>query len=1114
MSDNTQYNSYPQVNQQANYPIIEEEVLGYWDANHIFEETLKARPSENGEFIFYDGPPFANGLPHYGHLLTGFVKDAIPRFWTMRGKRVDRRFGWDCHGLPAEMATEKDLGVSGRVAINDFGVDRFNAHCRSLVQDTTDAWERYVHRQARWVDFENAYRTMDVAYMESVMWAFKRLYDMGLLYESERVLPYCWECETPLSNFETRQDDSYRPRVDPAVTVAFTIHPAGKKEPERPEEPESAGHPQENGYPVEVVAPTDESDPTGKAISSDGALLLQGELKMLVWTTTPWTLPSNLALAVGPDIVYEAYMLEGAEGVPTLIAAARVEAYGDIIGEHHTVASITGEKLAGRSYRPLFDFFSGTSRAFRIITADFVATDEGTGTVHLAPGFGEDDYETCSREGIATICPMDEKGRFTSDVPPYQGLQVFDSNEKIIHDLADMGALARSELYEHSYPHCWRTDTPLVYKAVSSWFVNVTAIKDRLLASNEDIHWVPSHIQHGAFGKWLEGARDWSISRNRFWGSPIPVWKSDDPRYPRLDVYGSLDELEADFGMRPSDLHLPEIDGLTRPNPDDPTGNSTMRRVPDVLDCWFESGSMPFAQVHYPFERAPWFESHFPSDFVVEYVAQTRGWFYTLHVLAVALFDKPAFKACIAHGVILGDDGRKMSKRLSNYPEPEEIFSEFGADAMRWFLLSSPVLKGQDLVVQKQAIADTVRLAINPMWNAWYFLSLYANADGMRGEFSGNATKVLDRYILSKTAELIRHLTTCMEQYDLAAACHAITSFVEILDNWYIRRSRDRFWTARDGSREVEQDKTDAYNTLHTVLAVLAKLSAPLLPLISEHIYMRLTGERSVHLATWPLASDLPYDPALNASMDRVRDICSAAHGIRKANGIRARLPLPTLSVATHDTPALEQYKDIIADELNVKDVVFSTDYTPWAQLKLSTVPSALGPRLGPQTQHVIRAAKEGKWNLVDSGTVEVDGITLNEGEYSLDLVPLNEQSGRALPGNAGVVVLDLTINDELAREGTARDIVRLVQQARRNAGLDISDRIALDLALPGAVLQAVDDNGEYIKEQTQSLEMSVRDSDHPSPHYPDTPQHDTYTESATLPDSGTITIAIRRHPL
>ncbi len=1147
MSMNTQYSAYPQVGQQPDYPNIEEDILEYWNANRIFDRSLNgygdgdgdnsgdggsgsvfsgsgspdaqgsavgmdgdsdggpvdrinlhdSSPGKREEFIFYDGPPFANGLPHYGHLLTGFVKDTIPRFWTMRGKLVERRFGWDCHGLPAEMAAEKDLGVSGRVAINEYGVDRFNAHCRSLVQNTTDAWERYVHRQARWVDFENAYRTMDTSYMESVMWAFKRLYELGLVYESERVLPYCWECETPLSNFETRQDDSYRNRIDPAVTVAFTVY-----------------------------AKESEGSIDGSTMGAPGSHhvnnLIDGEFKLLVWTTTPWTLPSNLALAVGADIDYAAYMLDGSNSVPTLIASLRAEEYGDLIGDMEPAFIVKGSEIAGRSYKPLFDFFSDSPNSFKILTADFVATDEGTGVVHLAPGFGEDDYEVCTKAGIKVVCPMDERGRFTSEVSSYEGLQVFDANKRIIDDLSKLGARVRRESYEHSYPHCWRTDTPLVYKAVSSWFVKVTAIKDRLLAQNEAIHWVPSHIQHGAFGKWLEGARDWSISRNRFWGSPIPVWKSDDPNYPRVDVYGSIEELEADFSVHLSDLHLPEIDSLTRPNPDDPTGKSTMRRIPDVLDCWFESGSMPFAQFHYPFENAEWFESHFPSDFVVEYVAQTRGWFYTLHVLAVALFDKPAFKNCIAHGVILGSDGRKMSKRLSNYPEPEEVFNEYGADAMRWFLLSSPVLKGQDLIVQREAIKDTVRLALNPIWNAWYFLSLYANADRMKGVIDTGSSTILDRYILSKASKLVMDVTTYMEEYDLSSAYQAVSSFVEVLDNWYIRRNRDRFWMARDGSLDVERDKSEAYNTLHTVLTVLARLTAPLVPLLSERIYMDLTGETSVHLSRWPSSDELPYDPQLNEAMDRVRDICSTAHGIRKSKGIRARLPLASLTVAVKNVSDIEPYTEIIADELNVKQVVLTDDYGSLANSRLTTVPSVLGPRLGSQTQRIIKAGKEGNWQLGADGSVYVDGIKLEEGEYSLDLVPLDEENGRALPNREGIVILDTDITEDLFREGTARDIVRLIQQARRSAGLEITDRIDLQLGLSDTALKAVEENAQYISEQTQALRLTIiTDGGNDvctiwqaegSPGLTGSPSGGNgYTESAALPDGGNIVITIKR---
>jgi isoleucyl-tRNA synthetase len=652
---------YPVVPSKPDYPALEERILAFWAEDGTFAASVAAREGGENEYVFYDGPPFANGMPHYGHLLTGFVKDAVPRYQTMKGKRVERRFGWDCHGLPAEMEAEKELEMTGRAAIMSYGIDRFNDYCRALVQRTTDSWEYYVTRQARWVDFVRSYRTMDLSFMESVMQAFKRLYDKGFVYEGERVLPYCWECETPLSNFETRQDDAYRPREDQVVTVSFKLNPG----------------------------------PTKDAAGEDSELL-SGPLHLLVWTTTPWTLPSNLALAVGAEITYSVFDIDGDLVV---LAEAREGAYGELLGEREPVAKVTGRQLLERTYEPLFDFFAGHENSFRVLAGDFVAIDEGTGIVHMAPGFGEEDYDLCKASGISVICPVDDQARFTSEVPPYQGRNVFDANAHIRQDLKKLGVLVSTASYTHSYPHCWRTDTPLIYKAVESWFVRVTAFRDRMGELNEQINWIPSHIKDGAFGKWVEQARDWSISRNRFWGAPIPVWRSDDPRYPRVDVYGSVAELERDFGVKVSDLHRPYIDDLVRPNPDDPTGKSMMRRTSDVLDCWFESGSMPFAQVHYPMENEAWFEEHFPADFIVEYISQTRGWFYTMHVLSTALFDRPPFLNCIAHGVILGDDGRKMSKHLGNYPDPEMVFSRWGADAMRWFLISSSVLRGQDLIV-------------------------------------------------------------------------------------------------------------------------------------------------------------------------------------------------------------------------------------------------------------------------------------------------------------------------------------------------------------------------------------------------------------------------------
>lgn len=1012
--------SEEQIPAQPSFPALEEDVLTYWKADATFEASVEARPAgEKGanEFVFYDGPPFANGLPHYGHLLTGYVKDVVPRYQTMRGHRVERRFGWDCHGLPAEFEAEKQLGITQKNEIEAMGIAAFNEACRISVLRYTDEWQDYVTRQARWVDFENDYKTLDLDYMESVMWAFKSLWDRGLIYEGFRVLWYCWRCETPLSNTETRMDDVYRDRQDPAVTV---------------------------GLPL--VSPRPELD----------------GVEALVWTTTPWTLPSNMAAAVHPEVEY---VVVQADGRRFLLAEARVAAYARELGEDPPViARFRGAQLVGTRYRPVFPFFEDTqAAAHQILPADYVSTEDGTGIVHIAPAYGEEDKVVTDAAGIEPVTPVDPRGRFDAQVPPYKGMHVFEANRQIIRDLQASGALLRHETIDHTYPHCWRCDSPLIQRAVSSWFVAVTRIRDRMVELNQQIEWVPEHVRDGQFGKWLENARDWSISRNRFWGSPIPVWISDDPAYPRVDVYGSLDELERDFGVRPTDLHRPGIDELTRPNPDDPTGRSMMRRVPEVLDCWFESGSMPFAQVHYPFENADWFEHHFPGDFIVEYNGQTRGWFYTLHVLATALFDRPAFRTCVAHGIVLGNDGQKMSKSRRNYPDVNEVFARDGSDAMRWFLMASPILRGGDLVVTERGIREAVRHALLPLWNSYYFLALYANAENVEGVFRTDSGHVLDRYILAKTGRVVADVEAQLDTYDLPGACATIRDFLEVLTNWYIRRSRDRFWA---GER-------DAIDTLHTVLEVTCRVAAPLLPLTTEVVWRGLTGERSVHLTDWPVPDELPADAALVADMDRVRNVCSAALGLRAANSLRVRLPLNRLLVAANEAPRLEPFLDVIRDEVNVKEVVLTTDVGAHCAFEVAVNARVAGPRLGRDVQNVIRAVKAGEWADTPSGHIEAAGIELREGEYERRLVSKDPGAAAALPGNTGVVVLDTDVTPELEAEGLARDLVRLIQQARKDAGLDVSDRIALTIDAPERVAAASRAHEAFIAGETLAVRVA-----------------------------------------
>lgn len=998
---------YPRVDMSGGtnvFPDMERQVLEYWKDDETFKASLTNR-QENPEYVLYDGPPFANGLPHYGHLLTGYVKDIVPRYQTMKGKLVNRVFGWDCHGLPAELEAEKQLGIKDKGEIEAMGLESFNNYCAKSVLEYTQEWKDYVTRQARWVDFDNGYKTMDMDFMESVMWAFKTLYDKGLIYQGFRVLPYSWAEHTPLSNQETRLDDSYKMRQDPTLTVTFPI--------------------------------TGVKDDSAADASLVGAYAL-------AWTTTPWTLPSNLALAVNPQVNYVEVRVgdQGAEairGQRVLLAEALVGAYAKELGEDHEVLTVRpGSELVGLTYQPIFSYFADHENAFQILAAEYVTTEDGTGIVHQAPAFGEDDMNTCKEYGIEVVIPVDMDGKFTSLVPEYQGQLVFDANKSIIADLKAAGRVVRHQTIEHSYPHSWRSGEPLIYMALPSWFVEVTKIRDRMVELNKEIDWMPSHIRDGQFGKWLEGARDWNISRNRYWGSPIPVWVSDDENYPRVDVYGSLEELERDFGVRPESLHRPHIDELTRPNPDDPTGKSTMRRVPEVLDCWFESGSMPFAQKHYPFENKDWFDTHSPADFIVEYSGQTRGWFYTLHVLATALFDRPAFKKVVAHGIVLGDDGTKMSKSRRNYPDVNEVFNRDGSDAMRWFLMSSPILRGGNLIVTEQGIREGVRQALLPMWNAYSFLQLYSSKPA---QWSVDSSDVLDRYILAKLHDVVAAVGDALDNTDIARACDEVRTFCDALTNWYVRRSRDRFWAG-------DTEHPEAFNTLYTVLETLTRVTAPLLPMVSEVIWRGLTGERSVHLADFPQADQFPADDDLVRAMDEVRGVCSATSSVRKAHKLRNRLPLPKVTVALPESARLADFADIIRDEVNVKEVALTSDVDSVGRFDVVVNAKVAGPRLGKDVQRAIKAVKSGNYERRGDAVV-ADGIELVAGEFTERLVAADPDSTTQIDGVDGLVVLDMTLTEELEAEGWAADVIRGLQDARKASGFEVSDRIEVKLVVP-----------------------------------------------------------------
>jgi len=1009
----------------VDFPAQEEQILAFWEEGQHFARSVAERP-EDKPFIFYDGPPFASGLPHYGHLLASIIKDVVPRYWTMRGFRVERRFGWDCHGLPVENEVEQQLGLKSRLDILDYGVDKFNESCRDVVLRYTGEWQRFIQRVGRWVDWSNQYRTMDPEFMESVWWVFKTLWDKELIYEGYKSLAYCPRCSTPLSNFEVNQ--GYQDTQDPSVTIRFKV---------------------------------------------------QGEdkLSILAWTTTPWTLPSNMALAVGRDIDYVRVTLK--DGEQLILAKALVQQV--FKKQEDEIASVEVQpvdELLQMRYEPLFAYFADKAEegAFRVVAAEFVSTENGTGVVHTAPGFGEEDYQLGLREGLPLVSPIDKDCCFTDEVPDYEGRFVKDVDRDIIRLLRETGQLFAESTIEHSYPFCWRCDTPLIYRTISTWFVNVEKIKPQMLAANAQIWWVPEHIKAGRFGRWLEGARDWSISRNRYWGTPLPIWRNEETG--ETVCIGSREELVGLCGSEVDDLHKHVIDLVEIPSP---TGRGTLKRVPEVLDCWFESGSMPYAQNHYPFENKEDFDANFPADFISEGLDQTRGWFYTLTVLCAALFDKPAFKNCIVSGMLLAEDGRKMSKRLKNYPEPTEMIDKYGADALRLYLLNSPALKAEEMRMTESGIKESLRAVIIPLWNSYSFFATYAALDGWSPEDGDQVPQNrLDRWVLSELQTLIHELNTEMEAYRLYRTVPAMVAFVEKLTNWYIRRSRRRFWKSED-----DQDKAAAYATLYRVLVTFVKALAPVLPFITESIYQNLvcrvdeSAPDSVHLCDMPQADESLRDAELEEQMELATRAVVLGRSLRSKHDLKVRQPLRSLYLLPpdeHSRYELGQMVDLLADELNIKEVVMVEDETDLSEVSYRPNFRVLGPRFGKQmkevgqrigelTQQEIEILKAGDKIAVAGGEIGIEDVEVQRREKEGVVVAIDNNLG---------VGLDVQLDDELVAEGVAREIVNRVQNMRKDAGLEVSDRIRIGVQGEADLLEAIGQHREYIAAETLALELSA----------------------------------------
>ena len=1025
---------FKRVENNINLADMENEISNYWDEIDAFQTSLNNRNNDK-VFRFYDGPPFPTGSPHYGNLLAGVIKDIVPRYWTMRGYYVERRFGWDVHGLPIEMEVQKNLNLEDPQQIDEYGIDKFNEACRTQVQTNTENWEKITRKIGRWVDFENDYNTMDIDFMESVWWVFKELWEKELIYQDYKVLPYSWAASTPLSNFEANMD--YREVEDPSIY--FTLN-----------------------------ARDDFND-------------VQKGDKFLVWTTTPWCIPGNLAIAVGKNIEYSRVSLNDQF---YWIATERLHELKDYDTE--VILTCTGKELLGATYIPAYEEYESlfSDGAFRLIHSDDTNTESGSGLVSQAPAYGESDFYALKNSGIEVIAdPVTLSGKFDNTFSELEGMNVKDADYKIMKQLKERGSLFSQKTEMHSYPFCWRTGTPLIYKAIPTWFLNVEKIRDRMVELNQSTHWVPGFIGEKRFSNWLGNARDWAISRNRYWGSCIPVWINQDDPNDSICI-GSVAELEKLTGEKITDLHRHYLDDLIITK-----DGKTYRRTSEVLDCWFESGAMPYGQQHYPFENEELFMQGFPADFVAEGLDQTRGWFYTLTVLAVALFDSVAFKNCITTGMILAEDGRKMSKSLKNYPDPEDLLNEFGGDSLRAYLINSPVVRGEPLKFSEEGVKLVTRNIILPLWNSFSFFSTYANADEITFEELEKASPIeerslMDRWIISSLQSLIKNINEKMENYYLYEVIPPLMNFVDELTNWYVRSNRKRFWKEK-GVDDI--DKINAFKTLHEVLIEFNKAMAPVLPFICEKIYQGLIDDekKSIHYCDYPESNPKYIDQELEDSVDLAKKIIKSVRNLRVKLKLPNKQPLKSVTIISNNeniTKQLGLIENLIMNEVNIKEIIIEKNVDKWIDYEFKPNFEILGPTLGKDINKIVKYLKnistEQKNLLLENKTTEVDGITINLEDIDINLIKKEEVDGLDIVGEF-CLLLDTELNNDLLMERMSRELVSYIQKERKNQGFDVTDRIKLTIVTNDKfVLSTVENFTPYISSETLSLDLVTKISD------------------------------------